>query len=91
VLELEGELDLATEPVLRDQLAELERDPPRRLVIDLGALSFIDATGLHLMESAYERILSDGTCSLELRPGPRVVQRLFELTGLDRSLPFVEQ
>ena len=41
-----GELDLATVPVLDDQLAELRDAGSRRLILDLRGLDFIDSTGL---------------------------------------------
>ena len=41
-----GELDLATVPVLDDQLAELRGAGFRHLILDLRGLYFIDSTGL---------------------------------------------
>ena len=45
VLSLCGELDVSTSPALRAQLAESAARGQCRLVVDLTALSFIDAHG----------------------------------------------
>ena len=39
---IQGELDLATMPVLAEQLVVLARDQPGRLVFDLAATRFMD-------------------------------------------------
>jgi anti-anti-sigma factor len=83
-----GTLDLATVEVLEDQLAELRSAGFRRLVVDLGGLSFIDSTGLRLLLRWDAESRQDGF-SLGLIPGSPPVQRVFELTGTLDHLPFV--
>ena len=82
-----GALDLSTENVLEDQLTELRGAGFRRLVLDLGELSFIDSTGLRLVLRWDAEARKDGF-ELRLIPGPRTVQRVFELTGTIDRLPF---
>ena len=43
-----GVLDTATVPVLERQLQEVREAGFRRLIVDLGGLSFMDSTGLRL-------------------------------------------
>ena len=88
-LTLVGELDLATLHLLED---ELERTAPteKRLVLDLRALEFIDSSGLHALLRA-DRRLRDAGGELTIVRGPRVVERLFRLTGLDTRLRIVDQ
>jgi anti-anti-sigma factor len=43
-----GSLDIATVPVLEQQLQEFRQAGVRRLIVDLGGLSFMDSTGLRL-------------------------------------------
>lgn len=44
-----GSLDLATVPVLEQQLQELREAGLRRLIVDLGGLWFMDSTGLRIV------------------------------------------
>ena len=53
---VEGELDAATSPGLKDVLRELDTGGiARHLVIDLSLCSFIDSTGLGLLVAAQRR------------------------------------
>jgi anti-anti-sigma factor len=83
-----GALDLSTARVLEDQLAELRDTGFRRLVLDLGELSFMDSTGLRLVLRWDAEARKDGF-ELSLTPGPPLVQRVFEVTGTLDNLPFV--
>jgi anti-anti-sigma factor len=82
-----GELDLATRDLVRDALGEIGDGAPRRLVLDLSGLTFIDASGLHLLLSLAQRCRRAGPV-LELVPGPPSVHQTFEITGLANRLPF---
>ncbi len=86
-LALAGELDLAGAPQLERSLQELERQRPRRVVIDLAGLSFIDSTGLRVLLQAQARLGEQGS-ELLLRPGEPAVQRVFDVTGAIRVLRF---
>lgn len=86
-LALRGELDLAGAPMLERSLLELERRGPRRLVIDLRDLRFIDSTGLRLLLAANTRAQERGG-ELVLRPGDATVQRVFDVTGALEVLRF---
>jgi anti-anti-sigma factor len=87
VFVLLGELDLATRDLLHDALSEIGEEAPRRLVLDLSGLTFIDASGLHLLLSLAQRCRRAGP-PLELVPGPSSVHEAFEITGLAKRLPF---
>jgi anti-sigma B factor antagonist len=80
VLALSGELDIASAPGLEQALDEFGASMPRRLVIDLTDVTFMDSTGLRALLLARQRG-EDGDHELSLRPGPRQVQRVFELSG----------
>ncbi|MGH2834375.1 MAG: STAS domain-containing protein [Solirubrobacteraceae bacterium] len=77
---LEGEMDLASAQAVEDRLRAAEADSPKRVVIDLAQLAFIDSTGLRLLLQADARARQQG-CELVLRPGEASVQRVFEITG----------
>lgn len=86
-LTLHGELDIAGGEVLRARLDELRRTYRGRLVIDLSGLEFVSSTGIAVLMHAH-RYARGGGWVLQLRPGPPMVQRVFEIAGLDDRLPF---
>jgi anti-sigma B factor antagonist len=83
-----GSLDMATAPVLERQLEELREAGFRRLIVDLGGLSFMDSTGLRLALRWHAAAQADGF-EIGFAPGPPAVQRVFELTGMTEHVPFV--
>jgi anti-anti-sigma factor len=87
VIEVGGELDLAGAPVLASAVQDLELSTVRNAVLDLRRVTFIDAAGLNAVVDLYAECLN-AAAALTIIPGPRNVQRLFELTRLDRLLPF---
>jgi anti-anti-sigma factor len=82
-----GELDLVGAQVLVSAIRSLELSSLRRVVLDLRRLVFIDAAGIHAVLDLHAACLS-GSTALTIVPGPWNVQRVFELTRTDRSLPF---
>jgi anti-anti-sigma factor len=85
-LVLSGELDLASAAELNRRLLPLCRDA-ENVVLDLRQLTFIDASGLHVMVVAKEMCARHET-AFGLVPGQEHVQRVFQLTGLLDVLPF---
>ena len=83
-----GSLDMATAPVLEQQLEELREAGFRQLIVDLGRLSFMDSTGLRIALKWHEAAQRDGF-EIGFAPGPPVVQRVFELTGMSEHVPFI--
>lgn len=80
-LVLGGELDLESASALERELLDAERLVPRRVVLDLAELGFLDSTGIHLLIDAQQRAETDGH-QLVLTRVPPHVERLFTLTGL---------
>lgn len=87
-LSLAGDLDLSTVPALQEALDAAEALAPVDLVLDLAGLSFLDSSGLHCIVRAHERAQKEGR-RVVLGPGSSSVQRVLELTGMDRHLEFV--
>jgi anti-anti-sigma factor len=86
-VKLNGELDLATAPEVADALAEASRGAAL-VILDLSEITFMDSRGLQVICTAKDR-LSEVDGRLVIIPGGRQVQRLFELTNIDRRLEFV--
>jgi anti-sigma B factor antagonist len=78
---LHGEVDLATATQLRHCLAQALALSPKRLVIDMTDLRFIDASGLPALFWAASQL---GPHSVVLRSPNYLATRLFTITGLDQ-------
>src|ERR671914_2760529 len=83
-LKLSGELDRSNLQALDDAFATAERRA-RRIVLDLGELTFIDGGGLRAIQQAGERARSNGHELVLENPNPWVRQ-LLELCELDEEL-----
>lgn len=82
-----GDLDMATVGAVEHELRRLRESGFRKLVLDLGGLTFMDSSGLHLITKWTNDASKDGFV-FELEPGPPAVQRVFELTSMTDLLPF---
>ena len=80
VVRLDGELDMASAPVLESALERAEKHKGSTLVIDLGRLRFMDSTGLRIILLECERCRSSGR-QFALTPASSQVQRLFAGSG----------
>jgi len=86
-LVLSGELDLVSSTALESMVLLLCGEGITGVALDLSKLTFMDSTGLRAVLCAREVAESHGYEFL-LVPGPKNIQRLFELTGLSQVLPF---
>ncbi len=82
VVELQGELDLATAAGLAERLTDIAGS---LVVVDLSHLTFIDATGLTSLLAAKEKIEAQGH-GIEFRHADGIVRRVFEVCGLRELL-----
>jgi len=87
LITVSGELDIATAPAIEAALRDVDLRSVRRVVLDLEPLDFIDARGLRAVLIVHATCVN-ASVALVIRPGRRRVQRVFELTGTDRLLPF---
>jgi anti-anti-sigma factor len=89
-VEVEGELDVATAPLLDEALKQAEASDAARIVIDLGGVSFIDSTGLRaLLEANARDAEGEATGRLGITGGSDQAEKLFKLAGVRDKLPFV--
>jgi anti-sigma B factor antagonist len=87
-ISLSGELDLATVPVVERELQRVEATDVLSIVVDLGDLAFIDSNGVRILLSADARSRADAHRLVLLR-GSASVQRVLEICGVHRRLPFI--
>jgi anti-sigma B factor antagonist len=86
---LSGELDIVSGGELEAVVRQLCASGSGGVVIDLSKLDFIDSTGIHAIMLAGKLCEHHGR-KFGLIAGPKNIQRVFEITGLDKVLPFSE-
>jgi anti-anti-sigma factor len=84
IARLEGDLDIATTPALRERLLRVPGPAGRLLIIDLSGVSFCDAAGLAMLIGAQRRASGRGITIRFVAPRPQMA-KLLRITGLDRS------
>ncbi len=84
----QGEIDLATVDQVREAV-ERDSQSGDDLVIDLREVEFMDTSGLRYLLELNDRSSRDGF-SLRIVRGPRAVHRVFEVSGLESRLTFVD-
>jgi anti-anti-sigma factor len=83
-----GEIDIESAWIVNGYLNDVRAAGIAQVVLDLRATTFIDSTGLHLVERWHERARRE-RFSFGLTRGPRAVRRTFEAAGLEAGLNFV--
>jgi anti-sigma B factor antagonist len=81
VLVLEGELDMASAPLLQSAIDGADMSDRRMIVLDLQALQFIDSTGLRVILTV-RKLCAERGQELAVTPGSQQVERLLSVTGV---------
>ena len=82
ILTVLGEIDVASSPRLRTELASVLERGARTIVLDLQAMSFIDSSGLGVLVGALKRLREQHGDDIVIRGLQESVRRVFEITGL---------
>ncbi|MBI3928697.1 MAG: STAS domain-containing protein [Armatimonadetes bacterium] len=85
VLRVEGEVDIASSPILRRALEALGRRC-QRLALDLSGVEHLDSTGVMVITTAAARLQRIGR-EMTILGASKPVHRVFELLGLQNHLP----
>ena len=86
VILVEGEIDVATAPQLRECLHSVIAQGNATIVLDLLGVSFLDSTALGVMVGALKRCRELGG-ELHVVVTETRIKKIFEITGLDRVFP----
>lgn len=84
VIEVEGQVDLYSAPEFKERTGRVIDQGSTRVIIDLSRVGFMDSTGLGVLVGALKRLRA-ARAELLLVVTDYDIERLFELTGLDRT------
>ena len=85
-IELRGDLDCYTAPVLQERLFSLIESGDADLILILNAVDYVDSVALATLVTIHKHTLAHGG-SLRVLCANRQVWRVFEITGLQRAFP----
>ncbi|HWX98193.1 MAG TPA: STAS domain-containing protein [Solirubrobacteraceae bacterium] len=88
-LTVTGELDIASVPRVEEAVAKVLAEGARSLIVDLSRLSFVDSSGLRMFITLNDRSSGEGWSLGLIRP-PEPAFSVFQITGAEENLPFVE-
>jgi anti-anti-sigma factor len=89
IVRLAGEFDLSGLRAFQRALADARAPEVTKVVVDLRQLAFMGASGLRAVLAIQARSEREGFELFVVRGSPQV-QRVFEMTGVDRRLVFVD-
>ncbi len=81
VIDVEGDLDLATAPQLKWMLVNALDEGHSQLVLDLTRTTFMDSTALGVLVGVTRSLGADGTLAIVCASNTLV--KIFELSGMD--------
>jgi anti-sigma B factor antagonist len=93
VIRVTGYIDISTSPRLRDRILEVAADQPAIVLVDLGAIEFLDSSGLGVILNGWKRLHAQGGTLAVISPQSRIT-KIFEITALNLSIdlyPTVEE
>lgn len=86
VLEVNGDLDHDSAPVIRHLLPGLDIGQGQQLVVDLGGLTFCDSSGITVLLAARNHALA-ARATIVLAAVPDMISRTLSIVGLDEVFP----
>jgi anti-anti-sigma factor len=90
VIRLDGDVDLARAPALREELRRRVANEDRGLVIDLGEVRYLDSAGVNVLFEVAEDLSNRGLRLGVVVPEGSLLDRVIELVDL-RSVAAVER
>ena len=81
---IRGELDMATAPRIQEVVPLVEEHAPKKVVLDLSQLDFIDSQGTRALIAVAERVRDRFALRVENLPPP--VERVVDALGVRERL-----
>ncbi|MDQ4148778.1 MAG: STAS domain-containing protein [Actinomycetota bacterium] len=89
IVGVEGEVDLSNASRLRQHIIEQVERGNYNLAVDLGAVDFMDSSGLAVLISGLRRTKEHQGSLVLVAPTPSV-KRVLSITGLDKVFPIYD-
>lgn len=86
VLDVAGEVDLYSDPKLKERLRSLSDQGKHRIVVNMERVEFIDSTALGVLIGARRRA-REHEGEVVLAAPTETVHKVLSITGLDRVFP----
>jgi len=86
VVSVAGEIDIATAAPFRERLASVICGGARRVVVDLGRVTFMASAGVAVLMGMH-RVLAGQSGSLVVASPSPAVGRVLSVVGLDQVIP----
>jgi anti-sigma B factor antagonist len=83
VVDVTGDVDLASAPALRARLDDLLADGSRRVLVNLQQVAFMDSSGLSAIVSGMKGMRERGG-EIAIACANASILKIFSITGLDR-------
>lgn len=86
VVQVTGEVDVYTAPVLRERIRDLAAKGVVHIIADLNGVDFLDSTGLGVLVGGLKRLRGQDGSFTPVITSTRILY-LLRITGLTRVLP----
>ena len=85
VVEVQGVLDMTTDPPFRQMLRQVIDSGVRRVVVDLAGVRLLDSSGLATLVLMFKALAKDGGVLCVAAPRP-LVRSVLAITSVDRVI-----
>jgi anti-anti-sigma factor len=82
VVIMRGELDAQARRDFDREVSQLLAASPRRVVVDMGAVDFVDSSWVRLLEQLRTRLCEEGDASVRISAVSPAARRALELAGV---------
>jgi len=86
---LTGEIDMHRAPQVTNAIGSLLESRPRRVIIDLSEVSYMDSSGVGTLVHLFRQVKANESKLVLVGPGRRV-RSIFEITRLDEFFTICE-
>jgi anti-sigma B factor antagonist len=86
VITLPEEIDISNSEQVREELLSLLNRGPAVLIVDMAETTFCDSAGVNALVRAHKRASANGA-EIRLVVASPGVQRVLDITGVDRLIP----